>query len=61
MPTLPSDMQEYIDSLKPTTDLNMLYTTLKQQEFHPLKDPQLEWIQSILHNSIKPLSLTIRA
>lgn len=54
-------MQEYIDSLKPTTDLNMLYTTLKQQEFHPLKDPQLEWIQSILHNSIKPLSLTIRA
>lgn len=53
LPTLPSGMQEYIDSLKSITDLDMLYTTLKQQEFHPSKDPRLEWIQSTLYNSIK--------
>lgn len=42
LPTLPSGMQEYIDSLKSITDLDMLYTTLKQQELHPSKDPRLE-------------------
>ncbi|KAI7907272.1 uncharacterized protein BX663DRAFT_133377 [Cokeromyces recurvatus] len=51
--SLPSKMEECIDSLKHITDLDELYKTLKQQELQPLKESQLEWLQSSLYNAVK--------
>lgn len=53
LPTIPIKLQDYINSLKSTTNLNDLYNLLKERSFHAVKEPELEWINSALSEDVK--------